>query len=131
MRPCRTSWCVPSPSTGRPLPVLVHIDDSGALWGSVDVARSVLRVAPRDAASNPIQDLAQHLDPQGRIVVTPRPLGTPRPFAAATSKPFLLADLRSRDPVVAWARNERIEGEFDGMPNLTGTLVETVRGSCR
>ncbi len=112
---------------GRPLPSLVHVDDRGALWGSVDAPRSVLRVAPRDASASPIHDFANRLGPDGRIVVTPRPMTSPQPWAAATSAPFLLPDLRAGAPVVAWMRDERIEGDFDGDQTIDATRVMTVR----
>lgn len=111
---------------GRPLPALVHIDAQGALWGSVDAPRSVLRVAPRDVNASPIHDFANRLGPDGRIVVTPRPT-PPAPFTAATSAPFLLQDLRAGAPVVAWVRDERIEGDFDGDLVMDATRVMTVR----
>ena len=113
---------------GRPLPTLVHLDDEGALWGSVDAPRSVLRVASRDVNGSPIHDFASRLGPDGRIVVTPRPTPSP-PFTAATSAPFLLQDLRGRAGVVAWVRDERIEGDFDGDQALTATRVMTVRAA--
>jgi hypothetical protein len=113
---------------GRPLPTLVHLDAQGALWGSVDAPRSVLRVAPHDVNASPIHDFANRLGPDGRIVVTPRP--TPSsPFAVATSAPFLLQDLRAGAPVVAWVRDERIEGDFDGDQAIDATRVVTVRAA--
>lgn len=114
---------------GRPLPSLVHVDDAGALWGSVDAPRSVLRVAPRDVNASPIHDFASRLGPDGRIVVTPRPLQSPQPWTAATSAPFLLPDLRAGAPVVAWMRDERIEGDFDGDQTIDATRVVTVRAA--
>ncbi len=110
---------------GRTLPPFLALDGDGAVFGTADAPRSVLRVArydPNDGQKE-LYDVTGRVDQHGTIVVA----AAGAHYGAGTCHPAPLLNLHTTDDVVTYARDERIEGDLNGDGDQNDLVVHINR----
>jgi 6-phosphogluconolactonase (cycloisomerase 2 family) len=106
---------------GKALPPFLRIDTDGALYGTTDADRSVLRLVRLDKNGAPIYDVTTRLSNDvGPIVINPA-------FTLTQCEPVRLRGLRTATGIAAFTRDEFLETPTVNLNSASGDGDKTDR----